>query len=187
MAGTATLKPARFEEAAEQFLDVRWRLNNLYFIEDKAGRKVQFRMNSVQERLFEEMHFLNIVLKARQLGMSTVIDLYILDQCFFNSHTSAGIIAHTLDDAKKIFDSKIKFPFDNLPEGLRDANPAVGDSKTELTLRNNSSITVGTSHRSGTLQILHVSEYGKICARYPDKADEIKTGALNTIAPGQVA
>jgi hypothetical protein len=39
--------------------------------------------------------------------------------------------------------------------------------------------------RSSTLQYLHISEFGKICAKYPDKAREIVTGALNAIAPGQ--
>ncbi len=44
---------------------------------------------------------------------------------------------------------------------------------------------MGTSLRSGTFQFLHVSEHGKICARYPDKAEEIRAGALNTVHPGQ--
>jgi hypothetical protein len=39
--------------------------------------------------------------------------------------------------------------------------------------------------RSGTLQCLHVPEFGKICAQYPDKAREIVTGALNTVEAGQ--
>lgn len=60
------------------------------------------------------------------------------------------------------------------------------DSKTELALSNNSSLRVGVSMRSGTLQMLLISEFGKICARMPDKAREIVTGALNTIAPGQI-
>jgi hypothetical protein len=39
--------------------------------------------------------------------------------------------------------------------------------------------------RSSTLQYLHISEFGKICAKFPDKAREIVTGSLNAIAPGQ--
>src|SRR3546814_9331762 len=50
---------------------------------------------------------------------------------------------------------------------------------------NGSSIRVGTSLRSGTLQRLHVSEYGKLCAKYPEKAREVKSGAFNTIQAGQ--
>src|SRR5215207_5254074 len=48
-----------------------------------------------------------------------------------------------------------------------------------------SSMRVATSMRSGTLQYLHISEFGKICAQAPDKAREIVTGALNTVAAGQ--
>ena len=40
--------------------------------------------------------------------------------------------------------------------------------------------------RSGTLQYLHISEFGKICTKYPDKAQEIVTGALNTVQAGQI-
>jgi hypothetical protein len=40
--------------------------------------------------------------------------------------------------------------------------------------------------RSGTLQCLHVSEYGQLCAKFPDKAREVRTGALNTVQAGQV-
>jgi hypothetical protein len=39
--------------------------------------------------------------------------------------------------------------------------------------------------RSSTLQYLHISEFGKICAKFPDKAREIMTGSLNAVAPGQ--
>jgi len=51
---------------------------------------------------------------------------------------------------------------------------------------NNLSIRVGVSMRSGTLQYLHISEYGQVCARFPEKAREIRTGALNTVQAGQV-
>src|SRR5262249_55137249 len=48
----------------------------------------------------------------------------------------------------------------------------------------NSSIRVATSMRSGTLNFLHVSEFGKIAARFPDRAREVVTGSINTIATG---
>ena len=40
--------------------------------------------------------------------------------------------------------------------------------------------------RSGTLQYLHISEYGQLCAKFPDKAREVRTGALNTVQAGQI-
>jgi hypothetical protein len=63
--------------------------------------------------------------------------------------------------------------------------PATQDSTRSMRFGNGSSIRVGTSLRSGTFQRLHVSEYGKLCAKFPDKAREVKSGALNTVHVGQ--
>jgi hypothetical protein len=62
----------------------------------------------------------------------------------------------------------------------------VQDSADTLTLGNNSSFRVSTSVRSGTLNWLHVSEYGKICAQYPDKAREIRTGSFPAAESGTI-
>ena len=167
------------------FGNQKWRINNLYKIKDKEGRVVQFVMNDQQEDLYDNHWYMNIVLKARQLGFTTFIDLYILDTCIFNKNIDAGIIAHHLDDAKTIFDDKIKFPYDNLPEHVRQTVTATTDRANEIGFSNGSKIRVGTSFRSGTLQILHVSEYGKIAAKRPDNAKEIKTGAFEAVAAGQ--
>ena len=91
--------PVDFQTRVDQFGDRRWRLNNLYWITDKQGNRIKFEMNWAQEALFKEMHYLNLILKARQLGFTTFIQLFMLDQCVFNSHVRAGTIAHTLDDA----------------------------------------------------------------------------------------
>ncbi len=171
---------------ADQFGDWRWRLNNLYAVMDKEGLKSTFRMNWAQEELFDNMHFMNVILKARQLGFTTFVQLFMLDQVLFNSDMRAGTIAHTLGDAQVIFRDKVKFPYDQLPDGLKARRSILSSNKTEMLLSNNSSIRVGTSLRSGTLQLLHISEYGKICSKYPDKAREVRTGALNTVQAGQV-
>jgi hypothetical protein len=169
-----------------QLSDPRWRLNNLYWITDKSGSRIQFKLNWAQESLMNDLHFCNLVLKARQLGFTTFIQIFMLDQCLFNSNIRAGTIAHRLDDARTIFRDKIRYPYDNLPEALRNARPLLSDSAEELVLSNNSSIRVGTSLRSVTLQYLHISEYGKLCAQFADKAREVRTGALNTLQAGKV-
>lgn len=171
----------------DHFTDQWWRLNNLYWITDKGGNRVPFRLNWAQEELFNELHYLNIILKARQLGFTTFIQIYILDACVFYRDTRAGVIAQTMDDAKAIFRDKVKFPYDNLPQAIRDQTRIVKDNETTLELGNNSLIRVGTSLRGGTNQYLHISEFGKICAKYPERAREIVTGALNTIEAGQMA
>ena len=103
--------------------DPRWRLNNLYWITNKEGQRTQFKLNWAQESLLDELHKFNLILKARQLGFTTLIQLVMLDACLFNSNVRAGTIAHRLDDARVIFRDKIRFPYDNLPEALRDGNP----------------------------------------------------------------
>ena len=169
---------------AELLKDPWWRLNNLYYIQDKKGDVVKFVPNVSQKKLWFSFHYLNIILKDRQRGFSTLIAMIILDTCIFNKNQSCGIIDITLDDAMlKV--AKIKFAYDRLPDDLRRECPLVTDSKGTLEWANNSSVQAGTSHRGGTLQILHISEFGKISARNPEKAREIRTGALNTLAPGQ--
>lgn len=176
---------AVFKSTVDQFSDVRWRLNNLYYITDKSGKKVRFELNWAQVALLDNLHYLNAVLKARQLGLSTLIQILMLDACVFNSNVRAGTIAHTRDDAEAIFKDKAKYPYDNLPDGIKQRVPALMDSARQLSFANNSSLRVGTSLRSGTFQYLHISEHGKICAKYPDKAKEVRTGALNTVQAGQ--
>lgn len=164
--------------------DPYWRINNLYLIKNKQGTKQRFKLNWAQQSLYTNMWYRNIVLKARQLGMSTFISILFLDRCLFNDNMSAGIIAHTVEDAQQLF-SRVKFAYDNLPDLLRKYITADNESAQMLKFSNGSSLRVGTSLRSSTFQYLHISEFGKICAQYPDKAREVITGSLNTLAIGQ--
>lgn len=174
-----------FAKIAKRLGDQWWRLNNLYKIQDAHGQCVQFKPNWAQESLYRNLHYFNVVLKARQLGFSTFILIYLLDSCLFNSNQSAGVIADTRDNAEELFKNKVKFAYDNLPEFIKAKITSTTDSAKKLEFSNGSSIRVGTSLRGGTFQKLHISEYGKIAARYPEKAIEIKTGALNTVHAGQ--
>lgn len=164
--------------------DWKWRLANLYWIVDEAGKKVKFNPNAEQLDLLRNLHSYNLILKARQLGFTTLIDILGLDQTVFTPNFAAAIIAHGLDPAGKIFRNKVKFPWEKLPDAIKAMNPALNVSASEIVFSNGSSIYVGTSARSGTLQFLHISEYGKICRRFPDKASEIKTGSLPAVHAG---
>jgi hypothetical protein len=168
----------------ERFSNREWRLNNLYYIKDKDGNKVQFKWNQPQRKFNSEKHGLDLILKSRQQGFTTDACISRLDSCLFNENFSAGIIAHNLEDANSFFTDKIKFAYDNLDDDIKQAIRADTSRAGELRFSNGSSIRVRTSFRSGTLQSLHISEFGKICAKNPDKAREIVTGALNAIAQG---
>lgn len=168
--------------------DAWWRLNNLYKIVNEDGQLVTFRMRPAQRELFKNMHYRNIILKARQLGFSTGIDIYLLDQALFNNNLSCGIIAQDLPAAGEIFSTKISIPFDNLPPWLRATfqinTRREGANGGHIEFAHGSKIRVSTSFRSGTVQRLHISEHGKICAKYPAKAKEVRTGTLNAIKDG---
>lgn len=163
--------------------DPAWRIDNLYWVQDEHGKEVRFVRNEAQRRWWNERWTLNVILKARQLGFSTQIALEILDECLFTPNFRAGIIDYSLDDAKKKL-KKIKFAYVRLPERIQKANPLTRENTETIEFSNGSSIEVGTSHRGGTLQHLHVSEYGKISATRPDKASEIKTGGFGTVHVG---
>jgi hypothetical protein len=173
-------------EIVAQWSDPVWRLSHLYYIRDEHGNKVLFVPNEAQRQFIKEFWFLNIILKSRQRGFTTLIDLLALDTCLFRSHTAAGIIADNRENAEVIFDDKVKFAYDNLPDELRGRVPARNDNARELTFGNGSSIRVGTSMRSRTLQFLHVSEFGKISKNYPKKAREIVTGSFNAVHKGEL-
>lgn len=158
-----------------------WRLNSLYYITDKEGKQIRFQMTPEQLEYFESMHTRNIILKARQLGFTTEVCIIQLDAALFES-AKCALIAHTLNDAKRLFREKVKYAYDRLPEEIKQANPASNDAAGELVFKKGGSLYVSTSFRGGTLRYLHVSEFGKICAKFPDKAREIVTGAFEAVA-----
>lgn len=168
--------------------DRKWRLNNLYYVKDEDGNKVKFELRPTQEFLHDNLWFFNIIPKARQLGMTTFFAILYLDQILFSADKTAVIIAHKQEDMKKIFQNKIRYAWDNLHPWLKET---IGEPDTntanELRFPNGSSISVSTSSRSGTVNYLHVSEFGYICQKYPDKAKEIVTGAINSVHPKEGA
>jgi len=179
--------PTKPEELAICLADPVWRLSHLYKILIKTGidggeKAVVFNVNAAQQRFIDRMWHRNIILKARQLGMTTLVAILWLDHALFNGNQRCGIIAQDKEAAELIFRDKVKFAYDNLPESLREAMPLARDSAAELLFaHNNSSVRVATSMRSGTIDRLHVSEFGKICAKYPDKAQEVITGSIPAV------
>lgn len=161
--------------------DPHWRIRNLYFILDKNGQKVLFTPNPVQEAFINEIWYRNTILKGRQLGFSTAVQLLWLDTCLFNPNIGSAVIAQDLDTAKDIRNTKIKFAYDNLPAIIQKMVPIVTDNVREIEWANGSFMIIATSARGRTLQRLHVTELGKIAAKYPDKAREIQTGSFPAV------
>lgn len=181
--------PTNKEELARCLADPEWRLFSgcLYKImikgdDDEIKAVIPFKPNRAQRRFITRLWHRNIILKARQLGFTTLISIMWLDHALFNANQRCGIIAQDRDAAKVIFRDKVKFAYQNLPPEVRDRFPLEADNADELLFaHNNSSVRVATSMRSGTIHRLHISEFGKICAKYPDKAAEVVTGSIPSV------
>lgn len=187
----------RLTEKADliEALGLKWfRLNSLYKIKDKNGRVRRFRPNRAQRQRYLDGHVRDIILKARQLGFTTFEMIDALDDCLFRDNFAAGCICHKLDDAQDIFRNKISFAYQNIEDAWRAILKMIGvripapvsdkGGSGAYVFDNGSSIKVSTSYRGGTLQRLHVSEFGKICRQYPHKAQEIVTGAFEAVGLG---
>lgn len=182
--------PTSTEELAKCLADQEWRIFSgaLYKIMIKGDGDsadvtvLPFKPNLAQRRFIERLWHRNLILKARQLGFTTLTAILWLDHALFNSNQRCGIVAQDREAAEAIFRDKVRFAYDNLPPQIRERFPLKRDSATELLFEhNNSSIRVATSMRSGTIHRLHVSEFGKICAKFPEKAKEVVTGSIPAV------
>lgn len=179
--------------------DKRWRMDNLYWIITKSGTKELFRMNRAQLHFYTNYlspldpvfrFFRHIILKSRQLGFTTFIDLWILDEILFNTNREGLIIAHTVKDATEIFDRKIDYAIRNMsPEIKSGAFKLVRNSAKKIQVvvdygpeeGSTSSIQVSNSGRSGTYFYVHISEFAKLCLSYPKIASEVETGTFPAV------
>lgn len=173
--------PSTEQELVECLKDPHWRIRHLYKIKNKQKQIVPFVPNEAQEELLQDMHWRNIIPKARQRGFSTLIELLGLDTALFQPGSDVGVIAQDLDTARKIFDGVFKLAYDNLPDVIKQMVGVVSNTTTSMKFTNGSGVRVGTSMRGGTPNFVHVSEFGKICAKYPDKAREVLTGTLPAV------
>ncbi len=181
----------------ELIKDKRWRMDNLYFIITKDGKKEPFQMNRAQLHFFlnflsvpGKIYHRHVILKARQLGFTTFIDIFILDEILFNTNKEAIIIAHKVEDASQIFDKKVDFAIRNMAPDVKGAFFKINHNsarKIQVVVDygpeqgSTSSITVSTSGRSGTYHLVHISEFAKMCIMYPKRAEEVETGTFPAV------
>jgi len=160
-------------------------------IRTKSGAVIPFRLNPAQEKLYEVARRQQeagkpvriIILKARQLGFSTLTEGLIFHTCATRRNINALIVAHRDDATANLFRMSKLF-YDELPEPIK---PMVRSSNAqELVFENptrsqkekaerpglRSRLRCATAGgrgigRSDTLQCVHLSEY----AFWPEGAD----------------
>ena len=149
-------------------------IENFIKIRDKNGNIVNFNLNSPQNKLYniiKEQHMQNkpvriIILKARQMGFSTLTEAIFFKDTVTKFNRRTGIITH-LDSATTNLFNMSKLIYDNLPTDLK---PAIKNSNAkELVFDNDKGtglkskikcMTAGTTGvgRSDTFDNLHLSE-----------------------------
>lgn len=193
--GRPSRKQRELQALAANLADQQWRIRHLYRIVNKSGRQELFAPNAAQTQFLTSMvqrgagsagngdahdsgHTVDVILKARQLGFTTLACILALDECVFWDDQTALIIAHRREDAEKIFSGKIIYAWTNLPNEIREIRKTTHQTQSMLQWAHGSRLYVSTSGRSGSFSRVHISEFGLLCTRYPDKAREVVTGTL---------
>ena len=162
--------------------DPRWRINNLYKIVNKDGKLVQFRENTFQEQVNVYQNP-SLILKCRQLGISTGCVLKKLDKTIFNEHQNTVILSHEKDSLEKIF-RIVQRAINYMDPQIKPVIAKGGGSKTQFYFPEvNSRISVDLESRSDTIQNLHISEiaFMKDMERVKATIDAVPIGGDVTI------
>lgn len=141
-----------------------WRLTHLYKILDKNGDLITFSPNYSQLLHLAERGTsrYGYILKARQLGLTTLYCIDDLDEALWVPGMSCGIIAHERAALDKIFEI-VKRAYENIPPIFKPKTDADNSNEYKFTSRFDglpldSSIYVAMKVRSGTVLNLHITE-----------------------------
>ena len=152
------------------------------YIQHPTRGRIQFNLYPFQEkvlRLWRDNPY-NIVLKSRQLGISTLTAGYSLWIMLFQQDKNVLCIATKQETAKNMV-TKVKFMFENLPSWLK--VPADENNKLTLRLSNGSQIkavsAAADAGRSEAVSLLLIDE-----AAFIEGIGEIWASAQQTLATG---
>jgi hypothetical protein len=152
------------------------------FIQHPQRGRIQFNLFPFQEKvltLFQDNPY-SLILKSRQLGMSTLSAGYSLWLMLFHKDKNILCIATKQETAKNMV-TKVKFMYENLPSWLK----VTADENNKLTLRlSNGSQIKATSAasdagRSEAVSLLLIDE-----AAFIENIGEIWASAQQTLATG---
>lgn len=166
--------------------DLVYFAKNFLIIKTKNRGKILFNLNDVQlnfhnkiiNRKKKGLPCKFVVVKARQLGLSTYIEARLFHRVLFEKAKNAFILGDKTDTANSIFDMAKRY-YDELPECLQ--LKTLGNSSKILKFETDSMFRVGTAGanvigRGTTNNFFHGSEVG-----FWDNASEIVSGILQTI------
>ena len=175
------------EQAVQEILksgkDQEYFVNNFCRIPHSVHGLVRFDTYDFQDQLLADLekYRFNVVLKARQMGISTIVAAHIAWLMMFHKHKNVLILCTKLQTATNLV-KKVKEMVKNLPDWLQISKITI-DNRTSFELSNGSQIkassTSGDAGRSEALSLLVLDE----AAFIPDMS-ELWTGIYPTISTG---
>ena len=162
--------------------DPAYFLKKYAVIQHPMEGKIPFSLYPFQEKMINDFnnHNYNVILKARQLGISTLTAGYALWMMTFQTDKNILVIATKQDTAKNLV-TKIRVMHANLPNWVK--SNCVEDNKLSLRYSNGSQVKAISSTedagRSEALSLLILDE-----AAFIEKIDTIWTAAQSTLATG---
>jgi intein/homing endonuclease len=153
--------------------DPSYFINNYVYISHPVRGQIPFKMFEYQEDVLKDLiaHRFNIILKSRQLGMSTLAAGWIMHICLFNKHQKVVVVSQRQRDAADVL-KKVKDAYKNLPSWMkitkpegRASNGVIGSSK-KVSFTNGSQVlaeaTSGNAARGGAASLLVIDEAAAI-------------------------
>ena len=189
--------PSGVDEAAalEAFRDPCWRLDNLYSIRTRDGSIIKFRPRPQQRQIIDLIYRQDcrriIILKARQLGFSTLLGVVCADRLCFGMGQQISLIDQTLEDARQKLRDITLVAYESLDPALKRELPITRSNTGELAVKfvrheesRTNTMFAGTHARGGANSLLWISEWGVIQSTDLARSEEILTGALPSVGNG---
>jgi hypothetical protein len=176
------LKDIIKQEYKKCAISAEYFLKKYSYIQHPTRGRMLFGLYDYQKNALKEFHDCdyNIVLKGRQIGISTLVAGYALWLLLFHRDKNILVIATKQETAKNLV-TKVRFMHQNLPVWLR--GNCITDNKLSLQFANGSQIKAVASSkdagRSEALSLLILDE-----AAFIDDAEIIWTAASSTLSTG---
>ena len=157
--------------------------NNYAKISHPLKGLIPFDMYDFQEESLRDFkkHRFSVILKARQLGISTSVAAYVCWMMLFHRDKNVLVVATKLGTATNLV-KKIKAIHKNLPQWLKISEISI-DNRTSFELSNGSQVkassTSGDAGRSEALSLLVVDE-----AAFVEGMEELWAGLYPTLSTG---
>jgi hypothetical protein len=171
------------KEIVKSGKDAVYFINSYCKISHPQRGLIPFELYEFQKEAIEDFndYRFNVVLKARQLGFSTVTAAYIAWLLLFHRDKNVLVVATKFTVASNLV-KKVKNIVQNLPAWLKIAS-IKADNRSSLELTNGSQVkassTSGDAGRSEALSLLVIDE-----AAFVEGLDELWTGLYPTLSTG---